>query len=534
LAALVLLVATIAVFAPSFEFRLVEYDDALYVRDVPIVERGLTGEGLRWAFTTFQAWNWHPLTWISLMSDVEFFGQDPKSFHRTNVALHVANALLLFVLFGSATQAWGRSFFAAGLFALHPLHVESVAWVAERKDVLSTFFGLLTIGAYFAYARRPGALRYTRVCLLFALGLMAKPMLVTLPVLLLLLDVWPLGRLSRPMAAPARSGAGIAPWLRQAKPRVAEKLPLLALSLLSSAITLRAQVSDARLTNWVPLSIRLLNALLSLVRYLKKTAFPENLSAHYPYRLPLRLDEALLCTVVLVLVTAIALRLGRRTPAVLVGWLWYLVALLPVLGVFQVGTQSMADRYTYLPLVGIFVAVVWGADALRERLRIPSPALASLGVAVLLLLAVQARAQVLVWRDTRSLFGHAIAASGGSAEAYMGLGLAELEAGQLETAAEDFRTAKLFFPRTDLPALLEGKVAVLEGHADQAERAYGEAIALAPNAPDAYFNLGLIYLQTGRSEQAVRVFERVLALSPDYPEARDRLEAAKMRVAEPP
>src|SRR5215469_9214163 len=180
-AALVLLVATIAVFAPSFEFGLVEYDDPLYVRDVPLVQRGLTGEGLRWAFTTFQAWNWHPLTWISLMGDVELFGQDPKSLHRTNVALHVANALLVFALLGSATQAWGRSFFAAGLFALHPLHVESVAWVAERKDVLSTFFALLTLGAYFAYARRGGALRYTGVCLLFAWGLMAKPMLVTLP-----------------------------------------------------------------------------------------------------------------------------------------------------------------------------------------------------------------------------------------------------------------------------------------------------------------------------------------------------------------
>ncbi|HKE10153.1 MAG TPA: tetratricopeptide repeat protein [Myxococcota bacterium] len=530
-AALVLLVAAIAVFAPSLEYRLVEYDDPLYVKDVPMVQRGLTGQGVRWAFSTFQAWNWHPLTWISLMGDVELFGQDPKALHRTNVALHVANALLLFALLGSATQAWGRSFFAAGLFALHPLHVESVAWVAERKDVLSTFFGLLTIGAYFAYARRPGALRYTGVCVLFALGLMAKPMLVTLPVLLLLLDVWPLGRLSWPSAG--RSGNRVAAWLSHARPRLSEKLPLLALSLVSSVLTYRAQVSDARLTNMVPLSIRLLNALLSLVRYLKKTALPENLSAHYPYRLPLRLDEVLLCAGVLALFTALAFRLRRRTPAVLVGWLWYLVALLPVLGFFQVGTQSMADRYTYLPLLGIFVAVVWGADALRERLRIPSPALASLGVAVLLLLALQARAQVLVWRDTRSLFEHAIAASGGSAEAYMGLGLAELEAGQLETAAEDFRSAKLFFPRTDLPSLLEGKVAVLQGHADQAERAYGEAIALAPNAPDAYFNLGLIYLQTGRPEQAVRAFEKVLALSPDYPEARERLEAAQGRAAAP-
>jgi tetratricopeptide (TPR) repeat protein len=531
--ALGLAVATVALFAPAFDFRLVEYDDALYVRDVPIVQRGLTAEGVRWAFTTFQAWNWHPLTWISLMGDVELFGQDPKYLHRTNVALHVANALLLFALFGSATRAWGRSFFVAGLFALHPLHVESVAWVAERKDVLSTFFGLLTMGAYFAYTRAPSPLRYAGVFLLFGFGLMAKPMLVTLPVLLLLLDVWPLGRLSWPVggAAQEHAGPGLTAWLRRAQPRLVEKLPLLALSLLSGAITYRAQVSDERLTNMVPFSIRALNALLSLVRYLEKAVLPRDLSAHYPYALPLPLDRALLCAVGLALATAVAFRLGRRAPPVLVGWLWYLAALLPVLGFFQVGTQSMADRYTYLPLVGIFVAVVWGADALWERLRLPSAALATMGVVALALLSLRARAQVLVWRDTRSLFEHAISASGGSEDAYVGLGLAELEAGRLDAAAQDFRTAKLFFPRSSLPSLLEGKVAVLQGHPDAAERAYSEAIVLAPSAPDAYFNLGVLYLQTGRNAQAIASFERVLALSPDYPDARDRLEAARGRGA---
>jgi protein O-mannosyl-transferase len=535
IAAMVLILATIAVFAPACDFGLVEYDDALYVRDVPIVQRGLTAEGVRWAFTTFQAWNWHPLTWVSLMSDVELFGQDPKYLHRTNLALHVANALLLFALFGSATRAWGRSFFVAGLFAVHPLHVESVAWIAERKDVLSTFFGLLTIGAYFAYARRPSPLRYAGVVVLFAFGLMAKPMLVTLPVLLFLLDLWPLGRLPWPVviAPPGQSEEGLSAWLRCAKPRLVEKLPLLALSLLSSVVTYRAQVSQERLTNMVPLSVRALNALLSLVRYLKKTAFPVNLSAHYPYPLPIRLVEALLCGVALVVCTALALRLGRRSPAVPVGWLWYLVALLPVIGLFQVGTQSMADRYTYLPLVGIFIAVVWGAHLFScERLRIPSVALASLGAVLLVLFALRARAQVLVWRDTRSLFEHAIDASGGSSDAYIGLGLAALADRQLEAAAEDFRTAKLFFPRTDLPSLLEGKVAVLQGHSEEAERAYGEAIALAPALPDAYFSLGVLYLQTGRPEQAVACFEKVLALSPGYPDARGLLEAAQARAAQ--
>ena len=535
LGALVLAAATIAVFAPASDFRLLEYDDPLYVTDVPIVERGLTAEGVGWAFTTFQAWNWHPLTWVSLMTDVELFGQDPKYLHRTNIALHVANVLLLFAVLGSVTRAWGRSFFVAGLFAIHPLHVESVAWISERKDVLSTFFGLLTVGAYFAYARRPSVLRYAGTFVLFAFGLLAKPMLVTLPVLLLLLDIWPLGRLPWPVATAARgpSGTVLRRWLHLAKPRLAEKLPFLALSLLSSVVTYRAQVSDARITNMFPPSVRALNALLSMARYLKKTALPLNLSAHYPYRLPLRLDEALLCAVALALCTAIALRLGRRNPAVLVGWLWYLVALLPVIGLFQIGTQSMADRYTYLPLVGIFVAVVWGADELRERLRLAPAALAPMGVALLALLAVRARAQVLVWKDTRSLFEHAIAASGRSSEAYLGLGIAELEEHHLEAAAQDFRAAKQFFPRTYpyLLALLEGKVALMQGHTEAAERAYGEAIALGPSQPDAYFSLGGIYLQTGRSQQAVAYLEKVLALSPEYPHAQDLLEMAHARAA---
>jgi hypothetical protein len=531
LSAVLLVIATIAVFAPASKFGVVQYDDGLYVGDIPMVQRGLTGEGVRWAFTTFQAWNWHPLTWLSLMSDVELFGQDPIYVHRTNIALHVANALLLFALFGSATGAWGRSFFTAGLFALHPLHVESVAWIAERKDVLSTFFGLLTIAAYFAYARRPSWLRYAGSFFLFALGLMAKPMLVTLPVLLFLLDIWPLRRLASPLGSEAAGSARetLRGWLRQAKPRLIEKLPLLALSLVSSITTYRAQVSNQAGTNLLPLSVRALNAVISLARYLKKTAFPANLSAHYPYQLPLRLDEAILCGVVLAVCTALVLRLGRRSPAVLVGWLWYLVALLPVIGIFQVGTQSMADRYTYLPLIGIFLAVVWGLDEWRDRLGLAPWALAPLGMACLVLLAVRARAQVLVWKDTRSLFEHAIAASGGSQEAYLGLGMADLQDGRLAAAGRNFRTAKLFFPRSQLPSRLEGDVAELQGHTAEAERAYGEAIAIAPT-PDAYFNLGVLYLRTERPEQAVASFEKVLALSPDYPDARAFLGAAQARV----
>jgi hypothetical protein len=527
-----LFIATIAVFAPASEFGVLHYDDPVYV-GLPIVERGLSAEGVRWAFTNFEASNWIPLTWLSLMTDFDLFGQDPKYFHRANIALHVANALLLFAIFGSATGAFGRSFFVAGLFAVHPLHVESVAWITERKDVLSTFFGLLTIAAYFAYARRPTVLRYAGAFVLLALGVMAKPMLVTLPVLLFLLDIWPLRRLAVPLGS--EGGGPSWAWLKQAKPRLIEKLPLLVPPLVSSLLTYRAQ-TFLNPTNVFPLPVRALNAVISLVRYLKKTALPANLSAFYPYRLPIHLDEAILCGVALTLCTVLVFRLGRRSPAILVGWLWYLVALLPVIGLFQVGTQAMADRYTYLPLIGIFVAVVWGLDEWRERLGLAPWALAPLGMACLVLLSARARAQVLVWRDTRTLFEHAIAVSGESAEAHLGLGAADLEDQRLEAAAEHVRAAKLSLPRTYMyeTSILEGKVAFLRGHTEEAEQAYGEAIALSPGGPDAYFELGRLYLQTGRPQQAVPYFQKVLALSPAYPDARGLLEAARRRAARPP
>jgi hypothetical protein len=531
-AALVLLVATLFVFAPASNFPFVDYDDSLYVTEVPMVQRGLTPEGMRWALTTFHATSWQPLTWLSLMTDVELFGQDPRYLHRTNIVLHAANVLLLFAVLGSATRAWGRSFFVAGLFAIHPLHVESVAWISERKDVLSTFFGFLSFGAYFRYARRPSAWRYAAVLVPFVLSLLAKPMLVTLPLLLLLLDIWPLGRLPWPFGEEARGEPriGLRPWMRRATPRLLEKLPLLAVSLGSSVIAYRAQALAGTIGDIVPAS-RAVNAVVSLLRYLKKTALPVNLAAYYPLPRMLLVSEALVCGVTLTLFTIIAFRLGRRSPYVPVGWLWYLVSLMPVIGFVQIGSQSMADRYTYVPLIGIFVAAVWGADALRERLRLAPEVLAALGAALLVMLGVLARRQVMVWKDTRTLFEHAIAVTGGSSLAYVGLGAAEFHEGHLEAAAEDFRAAKGLFPRTFQAPLNAGIVAEAAGHPKEAEDEYQEAIARAPRRPEAYAHLGSLYLATGRPEQAVVCFKKVLLLNPDDVQARELLARARKRAA---
>ncbi len=527
LAALMLLVSTLAIFAPARDFGLVDYDDSLYVTEVPLVQRGLTEEGVRWAFTTFQAGNWHPLTWLSLMADTSVFGQDPKYLHRTNIALHVANALLLFAILGWATRAWTRSFFTAELFAIHPLHVESVVWVAERKDVLSAFFGLAAIGVYVAYARRPSFLRYGLLCASFALSLLAKPMWVTLPVLLLWLDVWPLGRLAWPFPSQGKSRTKPRMWLRRARPRLVEKLPLLGLSLASSLITYRAQSFGGAVSSKLDVKTRAANALVSLVQYLEKAAFPVNLAVYYPYHLPIGTGPVVLCAAALIVLTVAAWLLRQRSPSVLAGWLWYLIALLPVIGLLQVGTQAMADRYTYVPLVGIFFAAVWGVSELGGWLRIPSAALAAFGAATLVALSVQARAQVLVWKDERTLFEHAIAVAGGSSTAYNGLGVFEAHAGNFDAAERDFRAAKQYFPEIYQAPLNAGLLAGLEGRIADAEQEYQEAIALDPARPAAYYGLALLYLRAGRVGEAVPWLEKVLQLDPDYPSTRELLERAR-------
>jgi hypothetical protein len=534
-AALVLLVATLAVYAPAFHFRFVEYDDAVYVTEVPQVEGGLTREGTRWAFTTFQAMAWQPLTWLSLMTDVELFGLEPEPLHCTNIALHAANVLLLFAILGSATRAWGRSFFVAGLFALHPLHVESVAWISERKDVLSTFFGFLAIGAYLRYARRPSAWPYAATCGLFVLSLMAKPTFVTLPLLLLLFDIWPLGRLPWPFhgEASGEPAGALGAWIRVATPPLLEKLPLLPFSLAFSLAAYRAQSYGGTINEALPRSVRAANAVISLLHYLEKTAVPVQLAAYYPYSPVLRWGEASVCGATLLLFTFLAIHWGRRRLYLPVGWLWYLVAMLPVIGFVQVGSQSMADRYTYVPLVGIFVLVVWGADALRQELRIARRGLAALGAALLLVLGIVAHGQVLVWTDTQTLFQHAIEVTGGSSLAYVGLGTAEFKAGHLEAAAADFRAAKQFFPVTFQAPLHAGLVAEAAGHSEEAEREYQEAIAHAPRRPEPYLRLGSLYLSTGRPAEAAECFQTVLRLNPDNVQAQALLERARGRAALP-
>ena len=487
----------------------VAYDDPAYVLDNPAVKHGLTLEGLRCSWTQLVAANWHPLTVLSFMLDVQLFGVDPAWLHRENVLWHCANVLLLLAFLRRTTGSTWRSALVAALFAAHPLRVESVAWIAERKDVLSTFFFLLALLAYAAYARRPGALRYLAVAVTFALGLLAKPMVVTLPAVLLLLDVWPLRRMPSDRLSLAST------W-----PLVREKLPLFALSAAGSAVTILAQARSGavRSVGGLPLTARAANAAVSAVAYLEKTLWPADLAVLYPhpgYRpggIPTW--KVALATALLLGITALALREARRRPYLLAGWGWYLVTVLPVIGLVQVGQQGMADRYTYLPLIGPVFAAVWAGQEAAARLRVPRAVLAATAIVLVLGAATVARAQVAVWRDTLTLFDHAARVTQDNAIAWKAVGSARFERGEPAEALAAFAQAARIVP--DDPDLWfdQGLALSALGRYREATSAFEQSIRLEPTDPEAWFNLGIAWATLGQPDRVAAIAQRLRALDP--------------------
>jgi tetratricopeptide (TPR) repeat protein len=486
-----LVLLTVTAFLPTARNSFVDLDDYAYVIDNARVSAGLGWAGVRWAFSAFWSSNWHPLTWLSHMLDVQLFGMNPGAHHLVSLALHAANVLLLYLVLLRATGALWASAFAAALFGVHPLHVESVAWVSERKDVLSGLFWLLAMAAYVRYARAPGLARYGAVAALFALGLMAKPMVVTLPFALLLLDWWPLQRIGA-------QGAGAFPAVPPGR-ALLEKVPLLALSAASAVVTYAAQQQGHTMYLMTRLSLgtRVSNALTSYAAYLGQALLPRNLACIYPHALPSPPPwQVAGAALLLAALTAAALWLGPSRRYLAVGWLWYLGTLVPVIGIVQVGFQSRADRYTYLPLVGLFVAVAFGArDALARfpRARIPAGAAAG---ALLALLAALTWRQTRVWEGSVPLFEHAVRAVPGNWMALHYLGKAHVDEGRVELG-----------------------IPLLE-----------EAVRLNPDPADSYYILGKAYAQLGRFEEAVRAYSRTVALSPGYGEAYSDLGFALGRL----
>jgi Flp pilus assembly protein TadD len=544
-----LLVAVIAVFGQSAQFEFLNYDDGAYVSENTAVSRGISWKAVAWSFTSFDGANWHPVTWFSHILDCQLFGLRAGWHHAVNVLFHIANSILLYLLLVRMTAATWRSAMVAALFALHPLHVESVAWVAERKDVLCTLFALLTMLAYVRYAARPSLARYVPVIVLFALGLMSKPILVTLPFVLLLLDYWPLGRwqdgrVGRAQRAPPlpvnswwgsfhsthptlRSAGRTAFWL------LIEKVPLLLLAAASSVVTCIAQQSKgamAMLSDEMSFPARLFNALVSYVAYLGKTIWPFDLIIFYPYPAQRPLWQPALAALFLIAVTSFAVWTCRRRPYLAVGWFWYLGTLLPVIGLVQVGAQSMADRYTYIPLIGIFILGVWGIGDLTAGWRYQRGTLAASAAVVILACSVLSAQQTAHWADSGSLFRYVLTISPDNAVAHSGLGDDLLRQNYNVEAEAHYRELARIEPKARAYAhLMWGQTLVNRDRPADAAPHFREAIRLDPGMAIARNNLAMSLMRVGKPAEVIEQLHEAVRLAPDKPEVLNNLAYALTR-----
>ncbi len=505
-----LFAAACAVYAQTARFDFINLDDPVLYTN-PQLQHGLTPAGLRWAFTSFHVANYIPVTLMTYLVDFQRAGLDPGAYHVTNFLFHAVNSALLFLALHALTRRTWPSALAAALFAVHPLHVESVAWVSERKDVVSTFFGLLALWAYAAYARRPRLRSYLAVFVLLACGLAAKSMLVTLPCLLLILDFWPLGRVTFRWADRRA-------WLRLA----VEKLPLFTLVVAISGITLLAQRGADALpsTDLLSISTRINNAVVAYVRYLGLTLWPRDLIPYYPHpKHALSAAQIAGAAALLITASAAAWRLRVRAPYFLAGWLWYLGTLVPVIGLVQVGGQAMADRYTYVPHIGIFIAIAWALADLADRVpraRIP---LAAASLAAIAALGLAAHTQAARWRDSITLYEYTLAISPSNAVVLGNLGEAYLQAKRYEDTIATVRRALAVEPgsignRRNLSRALRKL-----GRFDEAAHTLREAILLRPGDAAAHNDLGLVLMDLGQMPAARRNFEQAIELDPALPDA---------------
>lgn len=543
---------TLAVFAPVASFHFINVDDGVYVTANDHVQQGLTWRNATWALTALDAANWHPVTWLSHMLDVTMFSLNPRGHHATSLLIHTLNVMVLFLWLRSMTGAIWKSALVAALFAVHPLGLESVAWIAERKNVLSTLFLLLTLWAYVGYTRKTGVLRYLLVAFLFALGLMSKPMLVTLPFVLLLLDYWPLRRLGLP------TGAEAAPTLSSNETsanvffrRCAEKLPLLLLAAGSAVLTLKAQALDTEIKS-VALPSRIANALLSYGTYLWQMVWPSELAIFYPYRdraivsWPVMASLALICAI-----TALVVWQIRKRPYLAVGWFWYLGMLVPVVGLVHVGDIAHADRYTYVPLLGVFIALVWGAAEIGTRFpTLRYGLLAGAGVAVIAL-AVATTRDISYWHEGISISEHSLAVTGPNClmekalgEAFYSqgrmdealehlarsvqirptdtalfeIGTIQFQQGRLDAAAFYFQQALQYPGEARTLAQIDNSLAVLEmqqGSLADAEKHFRESVALDPTSARHRVAYGWLLARQGRYDEAIAQYEAAVKIVPD-------------------
>ncbi len=519
---LFLIVTTIAVFWPVLNHGFVNYDDTRYVTMNENVRAGVSWKGVAWAFTSGHASNWHPLTWLSHMLDCEIYALNPKGHHVTNLLFHLANTVLLFLALRWMTAAFWRPAIVAALFALHPLHVESVAWIAERKDVLSTLFWMLTMLAYAWYVKSPEFMRYLFVVLSFALGLMAKPMLVTLPFVLLLLDYWPLKRLStEAFAAKDR--------LKHNWRLVREKLPLFVLTVASCITTFLVQQHGAAVQSLEQISLqsRIENAFVSYAKYITKMIWPSRLAVYYPHcKNSLPLWQSMSATLLFVCISVIFFRQIKRHPYLMVGWLWFLGTLVPVIGIVQVGGQAMADRYTYVPLIGLFVAGTWGISRVTTAWANHKVFASILTGSVISMFTIFAWFQVGYWSNSITLFEHTLNVTANNQLAHNQLGVALIENGRTEEAIEHYLQALQITPQYVDARINLGNAYKDLGKLEKAIDQYRKALGFSPNNLTVKNNLGIVLAIQGNIEQAITLFSQVLQIDPDNARAHNNMGIA--------
>ena len=528
---LFLVVATAAVYYQVAKFDFINFDTDQYVYNNPQVKAGLTASGVRWAFSTLHISNWHPLTWLSHMLDVEMYGLNPGRHHLTSVFLHIVNTLLLFGLLKYMTGNLWRCGWVAALFALHPLHVESVAWIAERKDLLSTLFGLLAIWSYASYGRNERISNYSLAVLFFTLSLMAKPMLVTLPFALLLFDYWPLNRLNLDAWKTEDRSTPAGMLQSPAISLILEKIPFFILSAVSCMLTVYAQKAGGAVVSLElhPIQYRIANALVAYAAYIGKSLWPANLAVFYPHPGILPVWKIIISGLLLATITGFTLRYVKALPWFFVGWLWFLGTLVPVIGLVQVGLQAMADRYTYVPLIGLFIIIVWGVGELTVHLKIQKTAMSAGALVITGLLMAVTWLQVGHWQNSVKLFKHAFEVTDDNAVAHNNYALGMAGQGNISEAVQHFKIALAISPNSANTILNLGLAFFEQGKLEESRRHFEGVLVIKPEEATAHNYLGKIQNRLNAPERAIPHFQRAVEFNPGYAEAYNNLGVALYR-----
>jgi len=520
----VLALGALLVFWQVRSFEFINYDDNVFLTENPHFSHGLNRDDIIWAFTTPNVRNWLPLTWLSFMLDSQLFGLNPYWMHLENLFLHIANTLLLFAILKRITGSLWPSAFVSAAFALHPMHVESVAWIIERKDVLSTLFLLLTLAAYVGYVRRRSLVSYMLTVLLFALGLLAKPMLVTLPFVLLLLDYWPLDRFAASQTIKTPSGEYVKPVPVPERRRIlhrviVEKIPFLALAAVSGVITFLSQQNSGEVATY-----RIANVFLSYVRYIGKMFWPQNMAVFYPFEnVSIPTWQIVLCVLILLIISIFAVRFGREQRYLPVGWFWFVGTLIPVIGLVQSGVQSYADRYTYIPYIGLFIVIAWGLPELLSKWLYRKIARGIAAAMVLTAMGIGTYRQVGYWKNSSTLFTHAIEVTQNNYIAHNNLGVAYGNLGRYQDAIESCKQAIKIKPDYVDAHCNLGTAYLNLGRYQDAIESCKQAIKIKPDYAEAHNNLGVAYGNLGCYQDAIESCKQAIKIKPDYAEAHNNL-----------